>query len=122
MLTTLAVGLASGVGLFAMAAASTAFILFTLWMIESFEPDTRRAFDLKIRMGEDTDGGRARIEAILKRFHVDFDLRAASDEEVTYEVLAPLELSRDRVSNAILKLDPKGHAAVDWTEKKLKAK
>lgn len=122
MLTTLAVGLASGVGLFAMAAASTLFILLTLWIIESFEPDTRRLFDLKIRMGDDTDDRRAQFEAILERFHVDFDLRAASDDEVTYEVLAPLDLSRDRVSNAILALDPKGHGAVDWAEKKLKAK
>jgi uncharacterized membrane protein YhiD involved in acid resistance len=122
MLTTLAVGLASGVGLFAMAAASTVFILLTLWIIESFEPDTRRLFDLKIRMGDDTDGQRARFETILERFHVDFDLRAASDDEVTYEVLVPLDLSRDRVSNAILHLDPKGHGAVDWSEKKLKAK
>ena len=122
MLTTLAVGLASGVGLFAMAAASTLFILLTLWIIESFEPDTRRVFDLKIRMGDDTDGRRSQFEAILTRFHVDFDLRAASDEEVTYEVLVPLDLSRDRVSNALLALDPDGHGAVDWTEKKLKAK
>lgn len=122
MLTTLAVGLASGVGLFAMAAASTGFILLTLWVIESFEPDTRRLFDLKISMGKDTDARRAQFEAILERFHVDFDLRAASDDEVTYEVLVPLDLSRDRVSTAILALDPEGHGAVDWSEKKLKAK
>lgn len=122
MLTTLAVGLASGVGLFAMAASSTVFILLTLWIIESFEPDTRRLFDLKIRMGEDTDGRRTQFETILERFHVDFDLRAASDEEVAYEVRVPLDLSRDRVSNALLALDPKGHGAVDWAEKKLKAK
>ena len=30
----------------------------------------------------------------------------------------PLELQTDRVSNAILKLDPEGHAAVEWTDKK----
>lgn len=122
MLTTLAVGLASGVGLFAMAAASTGFILLTLWVIESFEPDTRRAFDLKISMGKNTDGRRGQFEAILRRNHIDFDLRAASGDQVTYEVFVPFDLSHDHVSDALLTLDPTGHSAVDWTEKKLKAK
>ena len=34
----------------------------------------------------------------------------------------PLDMERDRVTNAILRLDPEGHAAVDWSEKKSKAK
>jgi hypothetical protein len=46
----------------------------------------------------------------------------SSDEEVCYEVLVPLELDRDRITNALLKLDPGGHAAVQWTEKKPKTK
>ncbi len=37
MLCTLAVGLASGVGLYALAVVSTAFIAAALWVIESFE-------------------------------------------------------------------------------------
>jgi hypothetical protein len=32
----------------------------------------------------------------------------------------PLELRRDRITNAILRLDPAGHAAVEWAEKKTK--
>jgi len=28
----------------------------------------------------------------------------------------------DRISNAILKLDPEGHASVDWADKKAKSK
>ena len=122
MLTTLAVGLASGVGLYGIAVAATGFIVLTLWIIESFEPDTRLAFDLKISLGKDTDGRRGQFEAILRRNHIDFDLRAASDDQITYEVLVPFDLSRDRVSDALLRLDPAGHCAVDWTEKKLKAK
>jgi hypothetical protein len=34
----------------------------------------------------------------------------------------PLETRTDRITNAILKLDPSGHAAVDWVDKKTKAK
>ncbi len=30
----------------------------------------------------------------------------------------PLEMKTDRVTNAILKLDPEGHASVDWLDKK----
>src|SRR4029453_12349006 len=41
MLSALAVGLASGVGLFGIALALTLFIAVTLWIIEGFETRTR---------------------------------------------------------------------------------
>ncbi len=122
MLSTLAVGLASGVGLYVMAAFSAVFILVALWIIESFEPEGRKLFDLKIKMGPDTDNRRKEFDAILQRFHVDFDLLSSSDEEVCYEVWVPLEMQKDRLSNALLRLDPEGHGAVEWTEKKPKNK
>jgi hypothetical protein len=31
-------------------------------------------------------------------------------------------MQKDRVSNAILKLDPEGHGSVEWNEKKPKTK
>ena len=117
MLSTLALGLASGVGLYAIAIFSAVFILIALWVIESFEPKKREAV-LKVKIGDDTDRRRADIEAILRRYRVDFELSSSSDEEVCYEVEVPLELRRDRVTNTILKLDPAGHAAVEWAEKK----
>jgi uncharacterized membrane protein YhiD involved in acid resistance len=122
MLTTLAAGLATGVGLYAMAVTATLFIMVTLWILESLEPETRQLFDLTVKMGKSTPDRRQEIEAILRRYHVDFDLRSSADEEVCFEVFVPLELQRDRVTNAILKLDPEGHAAVQWVEKKTKAK
>jgi uncharacterized membrane protein YhiD involved in acid resistance len=122
MLSTLAIGLGAGVGLYAMVAFSTVFILLALWVIESFEPDTRRLFDLKIKMGQDTDARRSEFEDVLGRYRVDFELRSAADDEVSYDARVPLELRRDRVTNAILKLDPEGHAAVEWSEKKPKTK
>jgi hypothetical protein len=122
MLAALSVGLASGVGLFAIAVFATVFLVAALWVIESFEPRSRKAFDLKVRAGEQTDELRPRFEAILRRYNCDFELRASSDEEVTYEVQVPLDVQTDDVSNAILRLDPNGHAAVDWAEKKKKGK
>jgi uncharacterized membrane protein YhiD involved in acid resistance len=120
MLSTLALGLASGVGLYAMAVFSAVFILIALWVIESFEPKKRDAFVIKVKIGNDTDSRRQEVEAILRRYRVDFVLNSSSDEEICYDVEVPLELQRDRVTNAILKLDPAGHAAVEWADKKTK--
>ena len=103
-------------------AFSAVFILIVLWIIESFEPEGKKIYDLSIKMGNDTDGRRKDFDAALKRFHVDFTMLTSSDEEVSYELMVPLELDRDRITNALLKLDPDGHAAVQWTEKKLKTK
>jgi hypothetical protein len=122
MLSALAVGLAAGVGLFGIGVFATAFLVAALWVIESFEPRSRKAFDLKVRAGDQTDELRPRLEAILRRYNCEFELRASSDEEVSYDVQVPLDVQTDDVSNAILRLDPAGHAAVDWAEKKKKGK
>jgi uncharacterized membrane protein YhiD involved in acid resistance len=122
MLSTLAIGLASGVGLYAIAAFSAVFILVALWIIESFEPQTLKPFEIKVKMGDDTDSRRKDIESVLRRYRLHFELHSSSDEEVVYDVQVPLEVERDTVTEAILKLDPKGHAAVEWSEKKPKAK
>jgi uncharacterized membrane protein YhiD involved in acid resistance len=121
MLSALSVGLASGVGLYALAVFATVFLMFALGVIESFEKGLKQ-FELKIKAGKDTDAMRPKIESILRRFRLEFELRSAADEEVSYEVKVPIETQTDRISNAILRLDPDGHAAVDWAEKKSKAK
>ena len=117
MLCTLAVGLASGVGLYVLAIVSTGFIAAALWVIESFEPRSRK-FDLKIKAGDDTDALRPRIESILGRYNLTYELRTSSDEEVCYDVQVPFDVQTDRISNTILRLDRDGHAAVEWVEKK----
>jgi uncharacterized membrane protein YhiD involved in acid resistance len=122
MLSTLAIGLSCGVGLYVLALLSAGVILTALWVIESFEPQTLRLYDLVIKMGDDTDARRQDFETILSRYHVDFELRSSSDDAVAFEVRAPLEMSRERVTSAILRLDPAGHGSVEWTEKKAKAK
>ena len=121
MLCALAVGLASGVGLYALAVFSTGFLVIALGIIESFEKGVKK-FDLTIKAGDQTDELRDKIEAILRRNHLTYDLRASADEELCYEVEVPIDLERERVTNAILRLDPEGHAAVNWSEKKNKAK
>lgn len=117
MLCTLAVGLASGVGLYVLAAVSTGFIVCALWVIESFEARTRH-FELKFKAGKDTDSLRPKLEAILQRYQLPFELRTSSDEEVCYDVQVPFDVQTDRISNSILRLDKDGHAAVEWSEGK----
>lgn len=121
MLCTLSIGLATGVGLYALSVFSTVFIGAALWMIESFEPKTKE-FLLKVKVGDRTDELRPNIEGILRRYRCKYEIRASSDEEVSYDVHVPLETQTDRVTNALLKLDPEGHAAVDWADKKQKGK
>jgi uncharacterized membrane protein YhiD involved in acid resistance len=122
MLSTLAVGLASGVGMYVIASFSAVFILIVLWIIESFEPEGKKLFELSIKMGDDTDTRRKEFDAVLHKYQVDFTVLTSSDEEVCYEMHVPLELDRDRITNALLKLDPGGHATVVWNEKKPKTK
>ena len=122
MLCALAVGLATGVGLYALAGFSTVFLVAALWVIESFEPASRKPFDLKVKAGKQTDELRQQIEAVLRRYELKFELRTSSDEEVSYDVEVPIEVKTDRITNAILKLDPTGHGSVDWVEKKAKNK
>lgn len=120
MLCALAVGLAAGVGLYALGVFSTVFIVAALWVIESFEPKSGKAFDLRVKLGEQTDERRPEIEAILARYKLKYEIRTTSDDEVCYDVQVPIDMKTDRVTNAIRKLDPEGHATVDWADKKKK--
>jgi uncharacterized membrane protein YhiD involved in acid resistance len=121
MLSALSVGLASGVGLYALSIFSTVFLVGALWIIESFEQGMKR-FDLRIKAGDETDALKPQFEEILRRHDLKFELRTSSDQEVCYDVQVPLETRTDRISNAILKLDPEGHASVEWADKKAKSK
>jgi uncharacterized membrane protein YhiD involved in acid resistance len=120
MLCALSVGLASGVGLYALTIFSTGFMVAALWVIESFEPQSNKHFLLKIKAGKDTDAMRDKFEEVLTSYKLPFELRSASDDEVCYDLQVPIELQTDDVSNRILQLDPNGHLAVDWEEKKNK--
>ena len=116
MLCALSVGLASGVGLYGLAAIGTIFIVFCLWIIEGFEPQTR-LFELSIKMGEKTADFRPKIEEVLRRYKARYELRTAADDTVSYMVTAPKALRTDRVSNALIELAPENKGAVEWNEK-----
>jgi hypothetical protein len=119
MLSTLAIGLASGVGLWMLACFATGFILAVLWVIESFEPKARQLFTLKVA-ARDAAALKPELDEFLRRQRLDFELRSAAQDEVCYEVKLPLEKKTDRLSNGILKLGGGNATGVQWEEKKEK--
>jgi hypothetical protein len=117
MLSTLAVGLASGVGLFGIALASTLFLAVTLWIIEGFEIRVRK-FLLTVKLGDKTSTRRAEVEKLLKRAGVLFELRTTSGEELSFLVNAGASFKTERLSAALSALAPDGKAQVEWKEEK----
>jgi len=66
MLTTLAIGLGCGVGVYGLALFSTIFLVAVLWVIESFEPRARKEFILEVRSKEAVKL-QPTVEALLRR-------------------------------------------------------
>jgi hypothetical protein len=117
MLATLAIGLSCGVGLWILAAFGTAFFLAMLWILESFEPKATQLLVLKVK-AKDPSALKPKIEKLLTRYRLEYELRAASTEEFDYDIHFPVSRKTDRVSEQILAMDPE--AAVQWEEKKEK--
>jgi hypothetical protein len=118
MLSTLAIGLAAGVGVWMLAVFATAFVLVVLWIIESFER-ARQTFMLTVKAKEPATL-KQRIEELLELNHLEFELRAASEEELAYEVRVPMETKTDRLSATLMRLGPEGSVAVEWEHMKNK--
>lgn len=116
MLSALAVGLAAGVGLFGLAVFGTLFLVGALWIIESFEPQTR-VWELSVKLGDRTIALRPRVESVLRRFKADYELRGQAEDEVSYFITAPRELHTARVSNALTALVEPGKGGVEWKER-----
>ena len=116
MLSALSVGLGAGVGLYAVSIAATVFLVLALWVLEGFVPQVR-VFELSIKLGSGTAELRPKVEQVMRRFKLDYELRGSADEEVSYIVSAPREFHTDRMSNALTVLVPPGKGAIEWKEK-----
>ena len=122
MLCALAVGLASGVGLYLLAGIATAFLLGLLWVIESFQPAVYKTFDLKITAENEAEGLRPRVEQVLQRFRLAFEGRTLNANELSYEVQMPFDALTDPITQGIVSVSPKTDMGVEWTDKKPKTK
>ena len=90
MRSTLAIGLASGVWLWLLAAFSAAFVMIVPWVVESFEPQARRTFMLNVQAA-DPAVLEPKLEAPLTRHRLQFGLRSSTVEALTCEVDVPIE-------------------------------
>jgi hypothetical protein len=120
MLSTLAVGLACGVGVYPLAIFATVFIVALLYVIESFEPKPRKLYELQVKAKEAAKV-QPKVEALLRRRRIKFELRETSPEEFSYQVQLPMEMKTDALSMEIMELDPDKGTAVQFNPEKKKA-
>jgi uncharacterized membrane protein YhiD involved in acid resistance len=117
MLSCLAIGLASGVGIYWIAALSTLFILAVVWVLESQEPEGVKDFLLKLK-GKDSGRLKDGLEKMLSKNGVKYDLRTSSQDDLMYSVRLPLTKRTDRLTNQILELGEPHDLSVEWSDKK----
>jgi uncharacterized membrane protein YhiD involved in acid resistance len=115
MLSALGIGLASGVGLYFLAIFATIFIVLVVGVLESFEPEGYKLFDLKIK-AKNAETIRPRVQLILRRNRIRYELRTAGDDELVYEARVPVQKKVDGITEAIHAMDAANE--VEWEEKK----
>lgn len=119
MLCALAAGLAAGVGLYALAPVATVFMAAMLWLVEYFEPEARKHFELKLDI-KDATLFRSKLEDVMTGFGLKFELLAESDDELGYSVSAPLNVRTRDVSDTIRLIGGLKDVSIEWDEKKPK--
>jgi len=120
MLTTLAVGLGCGVGVYGLAAFATVFLMGVLWTIESFEPSARKEFILEVKSKEAIKL-QPTVESLLRRRRVKYELRESTPQEFSFYVELPMEMKTDGLSAEIIALDADPGTGVEWKTEKKKA-
>jgi uncharacterized membrane protein YhiD involved in acid resistance len=117
MLSTLAIGLASGVGLYVFAIFAAVFVLGVLLIIESIDPSPYLVFDLAIS-AKDSASLKGSIEGVLRRRQIPFELSSTSADAISYEVKLPLDTHTEDVSDALMSLNVPQPVNVKWEHKK----
>ena len=118
LLVSLAVGLASGAGLFVVAAVLCVFVILVLWVLESLEPPDRAQFDLVIASKQSLKI-RQQVEHAFRGKGIHYQLWGSSPDELRYEVSVPFDQNIKKLSKIIKRLDG-SDASVDWEIKKYK--
>jgi uncharacterized membrane protein YhiD involved in acid resistance len=116
MLSTLGIGLATGVELHALALLGTLFTLAVMFALESLEPGRRNRFELRLTT-VDPEAVRSDVEAVLRSCDVRHEVRRAGAKELVYEAHVPVELAPGRVSAAIRQFVADDETEVVWEVK-----
>lgn len=119
MLCALAAGLAAGVGLYTLAPFATVFMVGMLWLVEYFEPESRKHFELEVCI-KDAPLFRPKLEDSLSGFGLKFELLAEKEDELRYSVSAPLDVRTRDVSDTIRLIGGIDDVSIEWDEKKPK--
>ena len=117
MLSSLAAGLAVGVGLYRLGAVATMFMMLALWLVEFFEPAARKRFELRIKTSQAGEF-RATAEDVLKALGIEHELLVEDEDELRYSVSAPIDVRTKDVSDT-LRVAGSGDVTVRWEEKRL---
>jgi len=118
MLSSLASGLAAGVGLYRFAVGATLFMMLALWMVEYFEPPARKRFELKIKINAAADF-RAKAEDVMKGLGLEHELLVEDEDEIRYTVSAPVDVRTKDVSDTLRLVAGSNYIVVRWEERKL---
>ena len=116
MLTTLCAGLASGVGLYLLAPFATLFMGAVLWIVEYFEPNARKHFELTISTKQAPEF-RPKVESVLHGLQLQFELLSEGDHEISYSVWTPLDVRTRDISDTFHVLTSNA-VEVEWKEKR----
>lgn len=125
LLLALAIGLATGVGRWELAAILAFFSLLLLWGLEYREPElTRRSMELSVET-RDADRTQDVLLQIFKKYGFEAELRTLDRPDgddslgcVVYNVNVSPMVSTDRLSNEILVADPDNIDKVEWSQQK----
>ncbi len=113
MLSTLAVGLASGVGLWMLALLFSR--LRARGAVGGRVVRTGGAAEVHVDGEHDRRGvQRPRVERLLARSRLQFELRALTSENIIYEVRVPLDAKTRSSVEGYLALDPENATGVEW--------
>lgn len=116
MLSSLAAGLAVGVGLFQIGAVATVFMMMALWLVEFFEPPARKQFELRLKTSDAAEF-RSKAEDVLKALRLEHELLVEDEDEIRYSVSAPVDVRTKDVSDT-LRLVAGGNVVVRWEERR----
>jgi uncharacterized membrane protein YhiD involved in acid resistance len=117
MLATLGVGLAAGVGLYLLAIFATLFFLLVLWLVESHTPKAQLVYRLKFKTAQPFEL-RRKLEGVLRRHHVSFELLDISDDEIEYETRVELDGPTGQIESDLKKLSTENVESFTWERKK----
>ena len=118
MLCALGVGLASGVGSLWLAGVATVFLLALLYVLESNEPEASVPFTLTVKLSH-VGRLRRRLEALMRRERLEYELRSWAANELVYAVSVPIDRRTDVISKGIIELSGTDEeVGVEWEERK----